>query len=381
MNIDKVTIFIDALPLAPAKMSGIGHLTLEMLRAMGSSGRVRLVLVVPLGKAGLVRRHSIPNSEVKTILMPARVFSVLLQMKLLPPVDLFIGKGAYLFPNYRNWPLYKSQSFTYIHDAAFLKFPETVKPKNLTYLKKNIRIWLKRADTILTLSESSKRDLVEVLSVQPDKVRIIPCGVDHSVFIHRPPEEVANTKKKYGLKADKYVLYIGNFEPRKNLDRLLEAYSVLPVEQRDSYVLVMVGGGGWLNEQTLLRIKSMQEAGLNILKIDTYVEDNDLPALISGASALVQPSIYEGFGIPPLQAMACGTPVAVANNSSLPEVVEDAGVYFDAYDVHDISDQLSKVLADNKLRSTLIEKGLHQSEKFSWTSSASKLIDCIESKP
>jgi len=159
----KTKIYIDALSLAEQKVSGIGHLTLETVRALALEEGLHINLVLPLGKRKLVERHRLQNVTIMELPIPARGLSLLTKMHLMPPVDLLLGSGVYIFPNYRNWPLLFSKSLTYFHDVSFMLYPETVSPKNLKYLQQNSPIWLKRSDLVLTLSKSSKKDIVKSL--------------------------------------------------------------------------------------------------------------------------------------------------------------------------------------------------------------------------
>jgi len=373
----KTKIYIDALSLAEQKVSGIGHLTLETVRALALEEGLHINLVLPLGKRKLVERHRLQNVTIMELPIPARGLSLLTKMHLMPPVDLLLGSGVYIFPNYRNWPLLFSKSLTYFHDVSFMLYPETVSPKNLKYLQQNSPIWLKRSDLVLTLSKSSKKDIVKSLDIDPEKVRIIDCGVDHEVFYRRDAKEIEKFKASYGLTCEKYLLYIGNFEPRKNLIRLINAYQMLSEDLREKYSLVLVGSGGWLNEDVFSLIKQLTERGARILQPNKYVEDSDLPALLSGATMLVHPALYEGFGLSPLQSMACGTPVIVANNSSLPEVVGDAGLLVDAYSEKDISVKIRELLLSPEICQMMGLKGVVQAKKYSWQISEKQLYDCI----
>ncbi len=374
----KTRVYVDAMALAERQISGIGHLTIETVRALSLNEHLDVILVLPLGKRHLVARHKIQNTSIVTLPIPARALSLLLRWGLLPPVDIFIGAGVYLFPNYRNWPLARSRSLTYFHDASFLLYPNTVSPKNLAYLLKYAPVWLNRADTVLTLSKSSKSDIVKLLQLDSNKVEIVSCGVDHEVFYARDDVEIQRIKHRYGLICDKYFLYVGNFEPRKNLLNLLSAYQSLPVSIQKEHALVLIGGGGWLNEDVFKLITELQSKGLAILQANSYVKDDDLPALFSGATALVHPALYEGFGLSPLQAMACGTPVVVADNSSLPEVVGDAGIYVDAMLPVSIANGMSRACTDKSLRTICIARGLVMAQKFSWKLSADQITALLE---
>lgn len=381
-NNGKTKVYIDALPIAQDKMSGIGHLTLEMIRALSTNKefdyKYELILVLPLGKASKIVRHNLSGCKVATLPLPARALSLFLKLKLLPPVDLLIGRGVYVFPNYRNWPLLLSPSITYFHDVSFMLHPETVSPKNLKYLKHNARLWLKRTDLVATLSHSSKMEIIENLKIPEGKVKIIPCGVNGSIFYHRSYKEVLNIKHKYGLPEGNYIICVGNLEPRKNIDRLIAAYQKLPDKLRNDYALVLIGGGGWLNEKTMALINSARNNGLDIFHPKKYVEDEDLPALFSGAALAVHPAVYEGFGIPPIQAMSCRTLVAASAIDSIKEVVGEAALLFDPYSISDIMAKIETGLSDNDERVSLVKKGEKQSKKFTWEDSASILYKIIE---
>ncbi len=373
----KTKLFIDALPLAQTRMSGIGHMILELTKALSKKDELDIHLIVPLRKRKLVERHGIKNVSIKTFPLPARAISILMRTRLLPPVDILLGRGVYLFPNYRNWPLLWSKSFTYFHDAAFVLHPETVSPKNLKYLQNNASLWLKRSDNVLTLTESSKKEISDSLPVPPEKLSVIPCGVDSEIFYTRPAEEISAVKNKYGINAQDYILYVGNLEPRKNVDNLLLAYESLESKLKNRYSLVLIGGGGWLNESTMELIDKLIGKGLNIIHPKSYVEDADLPAIYSGASLLVHPAIYEGFGIPPLQAMACKVPVAVSDIPSMREVVDYAGLFFDPGSTKDIARTIEQGLSDQKLRQDIISRGEARTLLFSWDQSAYELARLI----
>jgi glycosyltransferase involved in cell wall biosynthesis len=371
-------LFIDALPLAQGRMSGIGHLVLELTKVLTRNDNLEIILVVPLGKRKAVLRHGIKNLSVKTFPLPARVMSVLMRLRLLPPVDIVLGRGVYLFPNYRNWPLLFSKSLTYFHDVAFMLHPETVSPKNLKYLRRSAQLWLKRTDTVLTLTDSSKQEIVGTLGTSADKIRVIPCGVDMAAFYPREKKEISTVKERYNINSERYILCVGNLEPRKNIDRLLEAYRQLSDDIRSEYALVLIGGGGWLNDHTLQLIEEMSNERLNIIHPDKYVEDKDMPAIYSGATLVAHPAIHEGFGIPILEAMACGIPVAASNIPSIIEVVDKSCLYFDPYSVESIESALHKGLSDKTVRQELIGKGKKRAAQFSWDNAALRLQNVIQ---
>jgi glycosyltransferase involved in cell wall biosynthesis len=181
---------------------------------------------------------------------------------------------------------------------------------------------------------------------------------------------------KYGIDKS-YIIFLSTIEPRKNVDGLLDAYSLLPEDVRQQTALVLIGSAGWLNGKTVSRIKMMKESGYDIVWPSTYVPDSDLPALLSGASIMVHPAFYEGFGISPLQSMACKTPVIVSRNSSLTEVVGDAGLYVDPNSARNIADKILVLLGDKILQKKLSLAGHKRAELFSWSKSADMLSEII----
>jgi glycosyltransferase involved in cell wall biosynthesis len=373
----KTNVYFDAFPLATSSSSGVGHLIAETVRALDSDkaflAKYNLVLIGPKSGFDNIRKWGFKNASLKAIPTKGRVWSALVLYRLLPPADLFFGKGIYIFANYTTWPLLFSKSIMYIHDLNFLANPDTVKPKTYKVLSKNIRLWVKRASRVATISEFSKSEIKKFLGV--DASAVLYCGVDQKEFYPRPQKEIEAVKKKYGITGD-YILFLSNVEPRKNIDRLLDAYALLNKNLRAKYAFVMVGGDGWLNEATKQRIAKLRAEGNSIIWPTDYVPDEDKPALISGAQVLAHPALYEGFGIPPLEALACGTPALVSNTTSLPEVASDVGIYVDPLDVDDISSKLTESL---KLDKSLLTKSLiAQSAKFRWSTAASKLATLLD---
>lgn len=373
-----VKLFIEAYPISEARMSGIGHMTLELIRALerrpDNQKTFEIVLVINLDRKNTLKRWNFTKVSYKTVPLPTRIFNILWKFDLLPPMDLLLGKGIYIFPNYKNWRLAFSKSLTFVCDVSYLIFPQYVSPKNQKFLKKNIKKWVKRTDKVLAISKNAQQDIVNKLAIKDSKTLLVPCGVDLNVFNKRSQKEVEKLKHALGIDGE-YILYIGNIEPRKNIGRLVEAYKLLPVSLRKTYTLLIIGGGGWLNEPIMKAITEAKRQGHNIIKPDHYIPEEELPALYSGATILVHPALYEGFGISPLQAMACETATAVANNSSLPEVVGDAALLLDAEDVNDMSDKIERLLQDKDLREKLIIKGLRQVQKYSWDTSAAILVN------
>ncbi|MBI3952838.1 MAG: glycosyltransferase family 4 protein [Candidatus Doudnabacteria bacterium] len=263
-----------------------------------------------------------------------------------------------------------------VHDIAFEFFPEA-----FTWFMRNYQIWSSRyavrcAVKIVTPSESTRQDLIKHYKADPNKVVVIPLAADRS-FMPIPYDRVQPMLDKFRLVYKKYILFVGTLQPRKNIIRLIDAFIKLKKENRIEEKLVLTGGKGWLWEPIM---KKISEAGLSgdVVHLG-YVDNNDLPALYNGAVLLTLPALYEGFGLPPLEAMQCGTPVVVSNISSLPEVVGDAGKLVDPNSVDSIAEGLLEVLSDGKLRGEMGERGIRQAGKFTWQETARKTLALFES--
>jgi len=377
----RIKLFIEASAIIEPTMSGIGHNIVSTLNSLVLDNNItryyEIILLVPRGTLSELDRWKFPDTiRAKQIKLEKHLFQIIFKYGFLPPMDIFYGKGIYLFPNYKNWPLLFSKSITYIYDVAFAIYPDTIQPKNLKMLEHKVPKWIKRTDLVITISQNSKKEIIKYLKVPKNKISVVYCGVDDKEYFKSKTPAIEQIKSKYKIK-NKYILFVGNIEPRKNIQRLLEAYCLLSSDIRNEYSLVLIGGGGWLNEDILANIKSLKIEGYNIIHPEEYVLDSELPGLYSGASLLTFPSIYEGFGIPPLEAMACGVPVAISNVSSLPEVVGDAGIYFNPFDVKSISRVMEKALLDKILRKKLINEGLERYKIFSWDKSANSLGQSI----
>jgi glycosyltransferase involved in cell wall biosynthesis len=361
-------------------MSGIGHTLLNLLTVMANEEnqkRVSLTLIAPIDKMSILKERTKGMSvKYRSIPIPAKFFYGLMKYNITPPLDLYFGQGVYLFPNFRNWRLARSVSVTYIHDLAFKIFPQYVAPKNQKFLERNTPGWLKQTNRIVAVSKCTKKDIIEYYKYPENHIKVIYNGINLDEFYPRPLSEITAVKEKYSIKG-KYLIFLSTIEPRKNVLTLLEAYGQLPREYLETYSLVLVGSNGWLNDGIVDQIQLMQETGYSIIWPQTFVPDEDLPSLLSGAEILIHPAYYEGFGISPLQAMSCGTPVVVADNSSLPEVVGDTGLYFKTTDVRDLKEKIVYALSDSRSMHKLGEQGRQRARYFTWAVAGKSLVDYI----
>jgi glycosyltransferase involved in cell wall biosynthesis len=255
-----------------------------------------------------------------------------------------------------------------IHDLSFEHFPQFFTPKERFFFKRTIPATARRAIKVLTVSEFSRRDLIETYGLPPDKVVVTPNGVGSEFRPVRDDRDLEGLKKKYGIERE-YLLSVGNLQPRKNLARLIKAYTRLRESVEEFRCqLVLVGRRAWLYKNIFHEAHRSRYAGDVILT--DYVPEADLPGLYSGALAFVYPSIFEGFGLPVLEAMACGAPVITSNSSSLPEVVGDAGLMVDPFDEEALEKAMLRVVEDVHLRAQLSAQSVRQAAKFSWRQTA-----------
>lgn len=253
-----------------------------------------------------------------------------------------------------------------VHDLNFLYYPQFLTRESRRYYNDQIERAVRQADHILADSEATRLDLVNLLHVPAEKITVHLLGIDES-FRRMPPETLADIRRRYDL-PPAFVLFVGTFEPRKNIGGLLQAYGLLLRQMPDAPSLVLVGGGGWLFEETRAQVEALPFRDRILWR--EHVPQPDLPGFYNLASALALPSFYEGFGFPALEAMACGTVPVVSNRSSLPEVVGDVGLQVDPDDHQALADALARVLTDTDWRDTMIRAGLARARTFTWEQTA-----------
>jgi len=283
------------------------------------------------------------------------------------PVDLFYAPDFLLPPLPRD-----TRAWVTIHDLSFLRHPETFPAKLRAYLERAVPRSAERADGILTDSEATRRDVIELLGVAPERVTTVLLGVSGAFTPTAAPGEREILRAKYGLGDRPTVLAVGTVQPRKNYERLIEA--VDRVRASLDVDLVIAGKPAWLSESVLEAAATRDH-----VRILGFVDDADLPALYRQAAVLAFPSLYEGFGLPPLEAMACGTPVVASSASSVPEAVGDAGLLLDPRDTALWADALSTVLTDADLRADMAVRGLAHAATFTWTRAARQWLALLES--
>ena len=263
-----------------------------------------------------------------------------------------------------------------IHDICFEHYSDIFTRKEYLRQKLLIPYAAKKSEFIFTVSENAKKDITDHYGIDPERV-IVTYNAVNSQFRVLESDEIneKDLREKFGIGGEKYILSVGNLQPRKNLPRLISAYNQWKQETKNTAKLVIVGKKAWLYSDVL---KAVGVDNQEIILTD-YVSTEDLIRLYNAADCFLYPSFFEGFGIPPLEAMACGTAVGVAKATSLPEVVGDAGIYFDPFSTEEIKDTINRLLTDCALKDQLVQKGLLRVKKFSWKESAKKIVDVYQS--
>lgn len=294
----------------------------------------------------------------------------------------FFGNDSYIdvyhFINYFVPPYIdrKANVVTTIHDTAFKVYPETVPKKTRVLMELSLPKTCTRANAIVTVSEFSKQEIVKYLGVNPDKIMVAYNGVDLTKF-HPNYDNAAieQVKKNFGINRE-YFLYVGTLEPRKNIERLIDAYTLLKSRLDNIPLLVLAGRKGWMYGTIFEKIQKLH-LEKDVL-FSGYISAQEEPLLMSGALAFLFVSLYEGFGMPPLEAMACGTPTLVSDCSSLPEVVGKSALLADPLSIEAIAEKMELLLNDSVLRASLAKSGIERAQQFDWDKPAIKLLNLFK---
>jgi alpha-1,3-rhamnosyl/mannosyltransferase len=282
------------------------------------------------------------------------------------------GHGDFLYhsPNY-YLPPFAGRSVATFHDLSPFTWSHCHAPQLVRYLQKELKATLVRAEALITDSEFTRKELAEYFGWPIDRIHTVPLA-SSAEFHPRGADELRGALSRHGLEVGGYSLFVGTIEPRKNIETLLDAYSRLPIELRKRWPLVLTGYHGWRSESIHQRLDSAKREGWAYYL--GFVPSEDLPLLFAGARLFTFPSLYEGFGLPVLEAMSSGVPVVCSNNSSLPEVAGDAALMCEAQDTETLTELIQRGLEDEAWRASAVEQGLLHAARFSWERCASETL-------
>jgi glycosyltransferase involved in cell wall biosynthesis len=367
---------------AARQRAGIGRYTRELVAAlfrMESAHRYTLFAATGGLKTGDWRleienlQSPVSNLQLRAIPITDDWLHRLWQRLRLPipveavtgPLDVFYSPDFVLPPTLRG-----TRTLLTVHDLSFLHYPEAFVPSLRAYLARVVPRSVARADRVLADSASTRDDLITYFGTPPEKVHVLYSGVDARFHPEKESGEEERLRSKYGVESP-YLLSVGTLQPRKNYVRLIKAFANLPLADLQ---FAIAGGRGWLYEDILAEAQRHGDR----VRVLGFVDDADLPALLRNAALFAFPSLYEGFGLPVLEAMACGVPAVCSSTSSLPEVGGDAALMVDPLDVDALAQAMARVLGDAGLRREMVAKGLAQAKRFTWEKAARQLLDSFE---
>ncbi len=358
-------IGIDALSALPARNDGVVTYLRNLLKEIARlDEKNEYILFVSKENKGIFLPQGGNFKEVicpiKALSRPLRIFW---EQFILPfqihnqRIDLLFSPG-YTAPILCQKPLVLT-----VYDTYHFSFTRSLPQFELFIWRVLNRLSIKRAKKIITVSRSSEKDILNIFGLEKSKVSVIYAAADESFCSGHAQEDISGIKKKYGIKDD-FILSVATMRPNKNMRRLLEAFNILKTRYHIPHQLVLAGA---INPG--VKISGKQDAVLT-----GHVPAADLPLLYSAASLLVLPSIFEGFGLPAVEAMSCGTPVAASGVTSLPEIIQDAGLFFDPFNTEDMAKTIYRLLSDEALRKRLSGKGLERAKQFSWGQAARETL-------
>jgi glycosyltransferase involved in cell wall biosynthesis len=311
------------------------------------------------------------NFRVKVCRLPGRVMHRLIGTKAFP-IELFLGRVDVFHGPVLALPAQLfGRSVVTVHDLMFVKHPEFLKPEWVSDLRQKASFSLARADAIIADSNFTKQDLIDAYHIPEGKIKVIYCGVGREFCPLADPRQIEAVKRKYAIQG-KYLLFAGNIEPKKNLTRLVEAFSLLNHRSSHRYKLVVVGNKGWDFERVFAVVRQLRIES-QVVFTDAIPRE-DLVAVYNGAEVFVFPSLFEGFGIPVIEAMACGVPVVASNITALLEVIGDAGILVDPLYPEVIATAIEAVLSDAALRQELCRRGFARAKQLTWERTARETL-------
>lgn len=373
-------ILINGQSLKPP-ITGIGRYTHCLLQGLTQNRRIHELVGIPkmnIGKKKLAKKNYF-STQITTIIksLPG-AYATLNKFRNanFKQKTLAFAEKNFIYhePSYILHP-YSGPKLCTVHDLSHIHYPQYHPQERVKFLLKHLSLSIECAQHIITGSHFIRRELIDLFKLSPNKVSTIYHGVN-KIFKPRVKSDLKPILARYQLVEKKYLLYVGTLEPRKNIERLIQAFYRLPQSCRKQHPLILVGTKGWKNRSLEKLIsKLVKEREVSYLG---YVPETDLPYLYSGAYAFLYLSLYEGFGLPVLEALASGVPCITSAVSSMPELIGDAGLLVNPWDTHAITETLNRLLNDTVLQTDLKHKGPLQAAKFSWETCVNNTIDVYE---
>lgn len=359
------------------EFSGVQYYTENLLRALSCPNNKDIRLEVLLSKAyqGQLKPTNnliIKKLEVNTVNRYKRIFFENFKLGDYHQKSRFqlYHSPSYILPYFWSQP-----SVLTVHDLITLNYPEFCQTESAVYFRLFLPRSIKKASKIIAVSNKVKNDIINSINVLSEKIEVIYHGIDQNYLLPVTDEELSRTRKKYYL-PEKYILFVGNIEPKKNLERLVKAFHILRRNTGITHKLIIAGKRGW-KYNGLYEVIHRLQIGKEIRFIG-YVPDKDLHGIYKMANVFAFPSLYEGFGIPPLEAMACEVPVLISTDGALPEVTGGNCVQVNAYDVEDIAKGLYRLIVDDNLRGYLVSQGKNWVRRFTWERTARETMRVYE---
>jgi glycosyltransferase involved in cell wall biosynthesis len=397
-----MNIAIDIRSLMEANKSGVAEYTynlIDNLLKIDSENQYFLFYNSFSDITSNLPKWNQPNVHFCGFKYPNKLFNLSLKLFNYPKLDKLIAKrlpqavdrspstvDLFIFPNLNFISLSRNcQRIITVHDLSFELYPQFYSWKGRFWHKIiNPKKIISSADKIIAVSENTKNDLINIYKIPAEKISIVYSGIDQKFQPIAKEEKLNHIREKYNL-SENFILYLGNLEPRKNIEGLIEAFNILKSQQipntryqilDTNYQLILTGFPAWSYQSIYERAEESKFR--DDIKFIGYVDPKDKLYLYNLAKLFVYPSFYEGFGFPPLEAMASGTPVIASHSSSLGEIVGQAGLLVDPHNTANIAEAMRQVLTDEKLRDNLIAKGLEQSQKFNWKNTAEQILNLIK---
>lgn len=380
-------IGIDIRTLMDREYSGVSEYTLNLIKAilkLDSENEYKLFYNSGRDVSSRIPEFKGDNVQIIRTRYPNKIFNYLMQKTLsYPKIDKFLGVDLFWAPHINFFAFSKGcRKILTIHDLSFLRYPEFFSlRKNLWHYIINVRKLIRKFDKIVAISENTKYDIIELGDVDNNKIEVIYSGVGEQYRIINKNEpkypELRRIREKYDL-PEKFILHLGTLEPRKNVRGIIQAYNKLRDRNYElrNVGLVLAGGKGWKSKDIFAaRAKSKYRDDIKFLG---YIANEEKVYLYNLAFIFIYLSFYEGFGFPPLEAMACGVPVITSSVSSLPEVVGRASLAVDPYNTGDIAEAMEKIIIDQNLKNYLIEKSRIQVKRFTWENTAKKYLNIFK---